>query len=116
MEKENISKLEWVYEVGEYCGIDGRLWCVLVNDNKDALKNIKGVLLEHYQQELDILSGAYQDGLGANDYVMLVKGYIDDYKELLATIKSCDNIEQLSYVKLEENYRYILVKKVEVIS
>lgn len=116
MKKENDSKLEWVYEVGEYCGIDGRLWSVLVNDNKDSLKNIKGVLLDHYQKELDILLGAYQDGLGDDDYIMLVKGFIGEYKELLAKIKSYDDIEQLSYVKLEENYRYILVKKVEVIS
>lgn len=116
MEKESISKLEWVYEVGEYCGIDGRLWSVLVNDNKDALKNIKGVLLEHYQQELDILLGAYQDCLGDDDYIMMVKGYIGEYEELLAKIKSCVDIEQLSYVKLEENYRYILVRKVEVIT
>lgn len=116
MKKENDSKLEWVYEVGEYCGIDGRLWSVLVNDNKDALKNIKGVLLDHYQKELDIILGAYQDCLGDDEYIMLVKGFISDYKELITKIKSYDNIEQLSYIKLEENYRYILVKKVEVIS
>ena len=58
MKKDSDSKLEWVYEVGEYCGVEGRMWSVLVNDNKDALKNIKGVLQEHYQQELDILLGA----------------------------------------------------------
>ena len=116
MKKESNSKLEWVYEVGEYCGVEGRMWSVLVSDNKDALKNIKGVLLEHYQKELDILLGAYQDCLGDDDYIMLVKGFIGEYEELLAKIKSYDNIEQLSYVKLEENYRYILVKKVEVIS
>ena len=116
MKKENNSRLKPIYEVGEYCGIDGRLWSVLVEDNKDSLKNIKEVLLEHYQQELDILLGAYQDCLGDDDYIMMVKGYIGEYEELLAKIKSYDNIEQLSYVKLEENYRYILVKKVEVIT
>lgn len=44
MKIENNSKMKHVYEVGEYCGIDGRLWSVLVEDNKDSLKNIKGVL------------------------------------------------------------------------
>ena len=116
MKKESDSKLEWVYEVGEYCGIDGMLWSVLVNDNKNALKNIKGVLLEQYQKELDILLGAYQDCIGDDDYIMSVKGYVGKYEELLAKIKSCDDIEQLSYIKLEGNYRYILVRKVEVIS
>ena len=116
MKKENDGKLEWVYEVGEYCGIDGMLWSVLVNDNKYALKNIKGVLLEHYQKELDILLGAYQDCIGDDDYIMSVKAYVGKYEELLAEIKSCDDIEQLSYIKLEGNYRYILVRKVEVIS
>lgn len=116
MKRANYIKLKHVYEVGEYCGIDGRLWSVLVEDNKDSLRNIKRVLLEHYQKELDILLGAYQDCLGDDDYIMLVKGFIGEYEELLAKIKSYDNIEQLSYVKLEENYRYILVKKVEVIT
>ena len=116
MKIENNSKMKQVYEVGEYCGIDGGLWSVLVEDNKDTLKNIKGVLLEHYQQELDILLEAYPDDLGVDDYIMLVKGCISEYKELISNIKSYDNIEQLSYIKLYENYRYILVKKVEVIS
>lgn len=116
MKIENNSKMKHVYEVGEYCGVEGRMWSVLVSDNEDALKNIKGVLLEHYQKELDILLGAYQDCLGDDDYIMLVKGFIGEYEELLAKINSYDNIEQLSYVKLEENYRYILVKKVEVIT
>ena len=116
MKIENNSKLKYVYEVGEYCGIDGRLWSVLVEDNKDALKNIKGVLLEHYQQELDILLEAYQDCLGVDDYIMLVKGSIGEYRELISKIKSFDSIEQLSYIKLHENYRYILVRKVEMVS
>lgn len=116
MKRASYIKLKHVYEVGEYCGIDGRLWSVLVEDNKDSLKNIKEVLLEHYQKELDILLEEYQGDLDANDYIMLVKGYIDDYKELITKIKSYDNIEQLSYVKLDETYRYILVKKVEVIT
>ena len=116
MKKDSNSELRYVYEVGGYCGIEGRLWSVLVEDNKNSLKNIKEVLLEHYQQELDILLGAYQDCIGDNDYIMSVKGFINDYKELITKIKSYSNIEQLSYIKLEENYRYILVKKVEVIS
>ena len=89
---------------------------MLVEDNKDALRNIREVILDHYQQELDILLEAYPDDLGADDYIMLVKGCIRGYKELISKIKSYNNIEQLSYIKLEENYRYILVKKVEVIS
>lgn len=116
MKIENNSKMKQVYEVGEYCGIDGKLWSVLVEDNKDALRNIREVILDHYQQELDILLEAYPDDLGADDYIMLVKGCIRGYKELISKIKSYNNIEQLSYIKLEENYRYILVKKVEVIS
>lgn len=116
MKKENNSKSKQVYEVGEYCGIDGKLWSVLVEDNKDALRNIKGVLLDHYQQELDILLEAYPDDLGDGDYIMLVKGCIGKYKDLISNIKSYDNIEQLSYVKIDEKYRYILVRKMEVIS
>lgn len=116
MKRDSNSKLKHVYEVGEYCGIDGRLWSVLVEDNKDSLKNIKGVLLRHYQQELDILLGAYPDNLDVDDYYMLVKGYISEYEKLLDMIKSFEDIEQLSYIKLYESYRYILIKKVEVIS
>lgn len=116
MKIENNSKSKQVYEVGEYCGIDGRLWSVLVEDNKDALKNIKGVLLKHYQKELDILLGAYQECLGDSDYIMLVKGFVCEYEDLLAKIKSSDSLEQICYIRLEENYRYILVRKVKVIS
>lgn len=116
MKRKSNSKLKHVYEVGEYCDIEGRLWSVLVEDNKDALRNIREVLLDHYQQELDILLEAYPDDLSVDDYIMLVKGCISDYKELISKIKSYDNIEQLSYIKLEENYRYILVRKVEVIT
>ena len=113
---KNNSKSKQVYEVGEYCGIDGRLWSVLVEDNKDALRNIKGVLLKHYQKELDILLGAYQECLGDSDYIMLVKGFVCEYEDLLAKIKSSDSLEQICYIRLEENYRYILVRKVKVIS
>lgn len=116
MKRDSNSKLKHVYEVGEYCGIDGRLWSVLVEDNKDSLKNIRGVLLGHYQQELDILLEAYQDCIGDNDYIMLVKGCIGEYEKLMVMIKGFEGIEQISYIKLYESYRYILVKKVEVIS
>ena len=47
---------------------------------------------------------------------MLVKGFIGEYEGLITKIKSYDDIEQLSYIKLDETYRYILVKKVEVIT
>ena len=40
MKKDSNSELRYVYEVGGYCGIEGRLWSVLVEDNKNSLKNI----------------------------------------------------------------------------
>lgn len=117
MKKVSCTNKKSIYEVGEYCPLDGKLWYVLIDDNKNTLKNIKKVILEHYQQELSILTDMYSDDLYLSDdsVAISVIKYIGVFKELMSKIKNADSVGEISSIELKVNYRSIKVVEVDML-
>lgn len=104
----------FVYQVGEFCSIDGGGWYEIVADNNDALANTKRELLKAHEIEITSLKESLNDDF-YEDEKDLIMSLLEVEAEFVKRIKEAVSFDELNKIKVNGSTMRITIARKEVV-